>query len=197
MPRPRSLPWSACSAARPRKRCSGRRLAWPREEPVRIPQPLLDVGLDDLARRKAARGLQRPLATPLEVTRPCLAVRQDGIDVNGRNIAFGAAAPGGACPSLGLGGHPDSPEPLDMLSSDGARPREHRQGTGIRASGPRSRVGRPISGHRVVGRLELRADRVTRSRNTLETARRTVLLLETLWKRQGARLRANAEQPRI
>jgi len=56
---------------------------------VRIPQPLLDVGLDDLARRKAARGLQRPLATPLEVTRPCLAVRQDGIDVNGRNIAFG------------------------------------------------------------------------------------------------------------
>src|SRR5712692_1656346 len=38
---------------------------------------------------RPAGGLQRPLARPLEVTRPCLAVRQDGIDVNGRTIAFG------------------------------------------------------------------------------------------------------------
>jgi len=169
---------------------------------VRIPQPLLDVGLDDLARRKAARGQERSLARPLEVTRPCLAVRQDGIDVNGRNIAFGGCIEVEpphpvVLAKLGVGRASRSSRALDLLSSDGARPRE--QGlvpsaasgastgghghSGVRSAQPRCR---PISGHREVCRLRWLADRLLDSRhfgngtsdsaNVLETLCRTVLL---------------------
>ncbi len=124
---------------------------------MRIPQPLLDVGLDDLARRKAARGLQRPLARPLEVTRPCLAVRQDGIDVNGRNIAFGGCIevepPHPEVFCLGLGGHPDTPEPL---ASDGARPREQGLVPSAASGASTGRIrpfGRPFRAAPLVGRL--------------------------------------------
>jgi hypothetical protein len=79
-------------------------------------------------RSRTAQGRSRtaaPLARPLEVTRPCLPVRQDGIGVNGRTIAFGGCIevepPHPEVFCLGLGGHPDTPEPL---ASDGARPRE-------------------------------------------------------------------------
>ena len=85
---------------------------------------------------------------------------------------------------MGLGGHPDTPEPLDLLSSDGARPREHRPDTAIRASGPRSRVGRPTivwladyGGWPTVYSYSKRFGNGTSdSANVLETLCRTVLL---------------------